>query len=279
MNNLKKTIILEELNALEKQQLLQSCITPRPIALVSSINADGQVNLSPFSFFNIFGTNPPLVIISPNNRLRDNTPKHTLLNILSTKEFAVSMVDFEMSEQMSLSSSEYSETINEYTKAGFTPSKSKYIKPPYVLESKISLECKLLDYHKYGDGGGSANLLIGEILAVHIDQDLLDDKNYIDQSKLDFVARLGGDHYARIDKNSIFTMPKPNVKLGIGFENLPPILMKSNLFTKNELARLASIEYLPNSIVPSNFIQDVQEIKNLIASNKINEAWYLILKN
>lgn len=248
-----KTINPKEVSAVELHGYLLGTIVPRPIAFASTIDINGNVNLSPFSYFNIFGTNPATLIFSPARRIRGNTNKHTLENIKEVKEVVINMVNFDMVEQMSLASSEYDKGINEFLKAGFTPVPSLMVRPPRVKQSPASFECIVKDVIETGTEGGAGNLIICEIVLVHIDENILDQENKVDPYKLDAVARMGGDYYCHVHKDSIFKIAKPTRFQGIGFDKLPEFILRSNVLTGNNLARLAGIEILPTPEEVKNF--------------------------
>lgn len=224
-------------------QLLLSGVAPRPIAFVSSLDKDGGSNLSPFSYFNAFGANPPVVVISPAYRGHDGTPKHTFLNIEDTHEFTVNMVSYAMLEQANLASSDYASGVDEFVKAGFTKRPSHRVAPPGVAESPFIMECKLLHHFDTGGKPGAGNLLIGEVLMFHVSEDVYTDER-IDPRKLDLVARMGYDWYCRANGDALFHLPKPK-SVGIGFDNLPAHLRTSTVLTGSELAKLAGSETLP----------------------------------
>lgn len=223
-------------------QLLLSGVAPRPIAFVSSLDKDGGSNLSPFSYFNAFGANPPVVVISPAYRGHDGTPKHTFLNIKETHEFTVNMVSYAMLEQANLASSDYASGVDEFVKAGFTKRPSQRVAPPGVAESPFIMECKLLHHFDTGGKPGAGNLLIGEVVMFHVSEDVYTDER-IDPRKLDLVARMGYDWYCRANGDALFHLPKPK-SVGIGFDNLPAHLRTSAVLTGSDLAKLAGSEAL-----------------------------------
>lgn len=259
-------IVLKDLKPQDAQNYLQHAIAPRPICFASTIDVNGQVNLSPFSFFNLFSSNPPVVIFSPARRVRDNTTKHTLENVLEVPEVAISIVDYDMVQQVSLSSCEYGKNINEFTKAGFTEQKCSVIRPPMVKESKIKMECKVLEVKPLGSSGGAGNLVICEVLVMHIDDAILDENQKIDQRKIQHVARLGGDWYCKVDEHSLFTVAKPNTNLGIGIDALPASIRNSKLLTGNHLGQLANVQTLP-TIDPSFNDEQVKHIAQYFSLN------------
>jgi flavin reductase (DIM6/NTAB) family NADH-FMN oxidoreductase RutF len=238
-------------------QLLLGTVTPRPIGFISSIDAEGNHNLAPFSFFNVFGANPPLMIFSPARRVRDNSIKHSLENAYATKEVVINLVDFPMVQQMSLSSCEYEAGVSEFIKSGLTPTASEIVKPPRVLEAPASFECEVINIIETGTEGGAGNLVICKVVKAHIAQRWLNEAGEIDHLKSDMVARLGGDWYARITKENMFLVPKPNLKKGIGFDNLPEWLFNLPELGKNELARIANLEILPEGKLPFDLQEDI----------------------
>lgn len=239
------TIQLNDLSPAARQNYLQHAIAPRPICFASTIDKEGNVNLSPFSFFNLFSSNPPMVVFSPARRVRDNTTKHTLENVLQVPEVVINIVDYDMVQQMSLSSCEYPRGTNEFIKAGFTEQPASLIKPPMVKESKIKMECRVDRVIPLGEGGGAGNLVICEVLCMHMDESILDENNQIEHLKMHHVARLGGDWYCRIDAANLFRMEKPNRQLGIGMDVLPPGIRNSSILTGNHLGQLANVHELP----------------------------------
>ncbi|WP_295984170.1 flavin reductase family protein [uncultured Algibacter sp.] len=237
---------------------LLSAVAPRPIAFASTLDADGNPNLSPFSFFNVFSANPPILIFSPARRVRDNTTKHTLENAELTKEVVINVVNYDMVHQMSLSSTEYPEGINEFEKAGLTMLKSDVIKPFRVAEAPVQFECKVNDIIKLGTEGGAGNLIICEVVKLHIDDAVLDENEAIDQKKLDLVARAGGSYYSRA-KDGFFEIPKPIVTLGIGVDSFPDHVKNSMILTGNDLGMLGNIETLPTENHINTFVKEVGE--------------------
>ncbi len=286
---------LSTLNAVQRQNFLQHAVAPRPICFASTVDRDGHVNLSPFSFFNLFSTTPPIVIFSPSRRVRDNTTKHTLSNVLEVPEVVINVVDDEMVQQVSLSSCDYPKETNEFIKAGFTETPATLIRPPMVKESKISMECKVLEIKSLGNEGGSGNLVICEVLRMHINDAVLDKDGMIDQTKMHQVARLGGDWYSKTDGNSLFKVAKPNVHLGIGIDALPVAIKNSRYLTGNHLGQLANVEELP-SVDPTYHDDKLKNIfqyyavspeemekelhlyaKELLEQDKVKEAWQVLL--
>ncbi len=259
---------LKDIKPAEAQNYLQHAIAPRPICFASTIDKAGNINLSPFSFFNLFSSNPPIVIFSPARRVRNNTTKHTLQNVEEVKEVVINIVDYDMVQQTSLASCEYPKGINEFIKAGFTQQKASVIAPPMVKESKVKMECRVLEIKPLGTEGGAGNLIICEVLVMHIDDTLLDEQGKIDQRKLHHVARLGGDWYCKVDAQSLFKVPKPNTQLGIGFDNLPENIRNSKILTGNHLAQLANVNELP--VVNASF--EDEKLKSIIQYFSINPA-------
>ena len=241
-----KTINPKDLSTAELQNLLQGAICPRPIAFASTINAAGDVNLSPFSFFNLFSANPPILVFSPSRKVRDNTTKHTLDNILEVPEVVIHVVGYDLVEQMSLASTEYPKGVNEFVKAGLTALPSHLVAPPRVKESPIAFECKVQQVIPLGDQGGAGNLVIGEILQIHLNENILDSSGAIAPLKLDPVARLGGNWYTKINEDSLFQIPKPLTTLGIGVDQIPEEIRSSPVLSANNLGRLGNVKQLPS---------------------------------
>ena len=273
------------------QGFLQGTIGPRPIAFVSSIDRSGSVNLSPFSFFNMFSMNPPILIFSPSRRVRDNSTKHTLQNVLEVPEVVINIVAYNMVEQASLASCDFPKGTNEFVKAGFTEVKSEKVKPPRVGESPVSFECKVNQVMPLGTEGGAGNLVICEVLLIHLREDLLDETGKINPHKLDAVARMGGDYYCRALGEAIFKVPKPNEKVGIGYEKIPLQVRNSSIFTGNDLGRLGNVEKLPEP-ESVHLFQSSEEwlavlaggeemvhrtAQKLLAEGRVEEAWKLLL--
>tara|TARA_B100001248_G_scaffold262525_1_gene259116 strand:+ start:7363 stop:8160 length:798 start_codon:yes stop_codon:yes gene_type:complete len=231
-------------NVSQLQALLSSAVAPRPIALASTIDSEGNPNLSPFSFYNIFSANPPILIFSPARRVRDNTTKHTLHNVAAVKEVVINVVSYDIIQQMSLSSTEYAKGINEFDKAGFTMLKSDKIRPFRVAESPIQMECRVNEIKPLGMDKGAGNLVICEVLKMHVSEAVMTDNNTIDQEKLDLVARGGGSYYIRA-REGFLEIPKPLRIVGIGVDMLPDSVRKSSILTGNDLGLLGNIEALP----------------------------------
>jgi flavin reductase (DIM6/NTAB) family NADH-FMN oxidoreductase RutF len=276
------TINTSDISPIELQGYLQSAIAPRPICLASTIDKSGQVNLSPFSYFNLFSMNPPICIFSPSRRVRDNTTKHTLENLKEVPECVINIVNYAMVGQVSLSSCEYSKEVNEFTKAGFTQIPSELVAPPRVAESPIQLECTVAQIIALGEKAGAGNLVLAEIKRIHIAESVLNANNKIDQAKLDLVARLGGDWYARINEQNLFEVTKPNTQLGMGFDMLPTFIRESEALSNNEKAQLANCTTLPESFAKNTGIsldftdEHVSTIKKELAGNNAQAAWAFI---
>lgn len=272
-----KTISPQDLNNLQLQTLLQTAIAPRPIALASTIDKEGNINLSPFSFFNLFSSNPPVVIFSPARRVRDNTTKHTLENVLEIPEVVIGIVNYKIVQQISLASTEYSKAENEFIKSGLTMKDADLIQPKLIDECPVNLECKVLEVKPLGTEGGAGNLVICEIIKIHVQEEYLNEEGNLDQIKLDLVARLGGNWYSRNNADNLFEVPKPLVTKGIGFDLLPDEIKYSKVFTGNDLGMLANTEELPTGQFSSGEAQHL-EAQKLLHQNQIAEAWKILLK-
>ncbi|GAB2496622.1 flavin reductase family protein [Algoriphagus taiwanensis] len=256
-----KTIDPKELKTQDLQAILQGAVAPRPIAFASTVDLEENVNLSPFSFFNLFSANPPILVFSPSRRVRDNTTKHTLENVLEVPEVVIHIVGFDQVEQMSLASTEYPKGVNEFQKAGLTAVKSDLVAPPRVKESPVAFECRVNEVKSLGDQGGAGNLVICEILRIHLDERILDDKGAIDPNILAPVARLGGSWYSKITPDSLFQIPKPLTTLGIGVDQIPEEIRTSSVLTGNNLGRLGNVEQLPAK----------EEVEKLSQSSEVEE--------
>ena len=289
-------IVLSELPIMQKQAWLQHAIAPRPICFASTIDEAGNINLSPFSFFNLFSSNPPIVIFSPARRGRDNTTKHTLENVLAIPECVINIVDYSMVQQMSLSSCEYPKGTDEFIKAGFTKEIASMVKPPMVKEAKIKLECKINEVKSLGDQGGAGQLVIAEVLCMHVDDTILNEAgNMIDQTKLELVARLGGDWYCKVNNHNLFKVAKPNTALGIGIDAIPSSIKNSTILTGNHLGQLGNVNELPTinpafhddrlkniiqyyAINPNEMEQELHiYAAELLNQEKVQEAWQVLL--
>ena len=260
-----------------------SSIAPRPIAFASTLDKDGRPNLAPFSFFNAFGSNPPIVVFSPARRVRDNTLKHTLENIFETKEVVINAVNYDMVQQTSLASTEYPKGENEFIKAGFTPIPSILVKPFRVKESPVQMECKVLEIKETGDQGGAANLIICEILLIHIDDRILDHENKIDPDKIDLVARMGGELYCRASGKALFRVARPLSTKGIGIDGLPESIRTSKTLTGNNLGQLGNISRLPDENIVLEFSRRdfMKELKSRFGYDKnlLREKLHELAKN
>lgn len=286
---------LKDLKTADKQFYLQHIVAPRPVCFASTINKKGEVNLSPFSFFNLFSSQPPIVIFSPSRRVRDNSTKHTLENVLEVPEVVINMVTFDMVQQVSLASCEFPQGVNEFIKAGFTAEPATLIRPPMVKESKAKMECKVIEVKPLGAEGGAGNLVICEVLRLHLDESILDENNRPDQRKIHHIARLGSNWYCKVDESNLFEVEKPNVKLGIGIDALPASIRSSSILTGNHLGQLANLHESPvidpafdddhlKQIIQYYSINPVEmekELHNyaklLLDKNKVHEAWQVLL--
>lgn len=268
---------------------LLGAVVPRPIALASTIDAQGRVNLSPFSFFNVFSANPPILVFSPARRGRDNTTKHTYENVKAVGEVVINIVTYAMVEQVSLASCEYPREVNEFVKAGLSPLPSEAVKPPRVAESPVQFECKVNQVIELGAGGAAGNLVICEVLRMHINPAVLDPDGRISPFKLDAVARMGADYYLRAQGENVFIVPKPNEKLGIGIDQLPERIKRSGVLTGNHLAKLANVEKIPDADGLTIGLPEVQRAKaageeamHVLARQALDEgnvsrAWQILL--
>lgn len=277
--------------------LLLGAVGPRPIAFASTVDEEGNPNLSPFSFFNVFSANPPIVIFSPARRGRDNTTKHTYENAKRTREVVINAVTHEMVHQVSLASSEYPRGVNEFVKAGFTPVASERVKPFRVKESPVQLECIVREVVELGDQGGAGNLVICEVLLMHIEDGVLDEKGNIDQQRIDLVARMGGNWYCRAHGEALFEIAKPLTTLGIGIDQIPPDIRNSSILSGNDLGQLGNVELLPNETEVNEFkLTELSELflqhendakalekalhlqaKQYLAHGLVTEAWKTLL--
>jgi len=252
---------------------LLGAVSPRPICFASTIDVHGNVNLSPYSFFNVFSAKPPIMVFSPARRVRDNTVKHTLENVLETKEVVINVVSYAMVQQMSLSSTEYPKGVNEFIKAGFTEIPSELVKPPRVAEAPVQFECKVKDVIALGEEGGAGNLIIAEVVKLHINETILDAEGKIDPFKIDTVARMGGNWYSRA-KEGIFEVPKPLQTMGIGVDALPEAIRNSNILTGNDLGMLANVEALPQGAQKASFSEEKHKnAHRLLTEGNLSAAW------
>lgn len=284
-----------EMSTKQLHAYLLGSVSPRPICFASTVDEEGNPNLSPFSFFNVFGSKPPIVIFSPARRVRDNTEKHTLQNVINTKEVVINLVNYDMVQQMSLASCEYPKGTSEFEKAGFTPVPSKFVKPFRVKEAPVALECKVLEVKAMGTEGGAANLIICEVINMYINDKVLDVNQQIDPHKIDLVARMGLDYYCRASGDAVFEVPKPNLHLGIGIDKLPTDIRNSEILTGNDLGMLGNSTEIP-IVSQLNTDERLREIhksyndsfsvlrknihlyaKELLAKNEVDQAWNALL--
>ena len=282
----------KDVSSAQLQGYLQSAVGPRPIAFASTIDKNGVPNLSPFSFFNIFSANPPILIFSPARRVRDNTIKHTLINAEANREVVINVVNFDIVQQTSLSSSEYPDGVNEFVKAGFTAIPSEMVKPYRVAQSPVQFECKVNEIISLGTQGGAGNLVICEILKMHISESVLDENGNIDPFKIDLVSRMGGNWYSRANQG-LFEVAKPITTLGIGVDQIPNFVKESAIFDGNDLGKLGNIEALPtteeiNIFVKQNFAvkgvlsaddesKQFKKAKEYLDQNDVDSAWKVLL--
>ena len=260
------SIIPGEMTTQKLHGYLQSAVGPRPIAFASTVDNDGNPNLSPFSFFNLFSSNPPILIFSPSRRVRDNTVKHTLINAEATREVVINVVNYDIVQQASLSSTEYPDGVNEFVKAGLTPVASDLVKPHRVAESPVQFECRINDIISLGEQGGAGNLIICEVLKMHISEDILDENGNIDQHKIDLVSRLGANWYSRSNQG-LFEVPKPLTTLGIGVDAIPDRVLKSPVFNGNDFGILGNVESLPTDEEVAIFVKQDFEVKGVLSSD------------
>ncbi|GEO08236.1 flavin reductase family protein [Segetibacter aerophilus] len=286
---------LKDLTTVEKQYYLQHVVAPRPICFASTIDKEGNVNLSPFSFFNMFSSNPPIVIFSPSRRVRDNTTKHTLQNVMEVPEVVINIVSYNMVQQTSLASCEFAKGVDEFTKVGFTKEQATMVAPPMVKESKAKLECKVLEIKSLGTESGAGNLVICEVVYLHIEDSLLTAEKKFDQTRFELVARLGGDWYCKVSKENLFIVPKPNALIGIGIDALPESIRTSKILTGNHLGMLANVQRVPSPDLafsnkhlenldtksdedqPNYEVKKHQYAARLLDENKVDEAWQVLI--
>ncbi|MGU9938077.1 flavin reductase family protein [Empedobacter brevis] len=282
-----------EPNTNKFDDIFKHVISPRPICFASTVDKDGNVNLSPFSFFNMMGQNPPICVFSPLRKMRDGTTKHTLENIWEHPECVINIVNYNIVQQQSLASVEYPKGVNEFVKAGFTELASELVKPPRVAESPVQLECKVREVISITDQPGAANLVIAEVVRLHIHEDLLDENDKVSPYDLDLVARMGGDYYCRVIPESIFEVEKPTRTVGLGIDQLPDEIKHSNYLSGNNLGQLGNVEKLPTDEMIQNFKTqltqrlDIQKFKSievrhqvaakLLEQGDVNGAWYWLL--
>ena len=277
-----KTIDVQSGETAGLYQYLSAAVTPRPIAFVSTIDSEGNKNLSPFSFFNVFSINPPILVFSPVRRVRNNTSKHTLDNVHQVKECVISLVTEQIAQQVSLASCDFKKETNEFEKAGFTAIKSDLISPSRIKESPINFECKVNEVITLGKEGGAGSLVICEVLKMHIDEAILDENGNIDPFKLNIVSRLGANWYGKTTKESLYEIAKPISRMGMGIDNLPEEIRNSKILTGNELAILASAENIPEKKEFS--LRDKKNTKEkhilakeLLSQEKSGDAWQILL--
>ncbi|MEO7309346.1 MAG: flavin reductase family protein [Chitinophagaceae bacterium] len=289
------TIIPGEIKTGLLHSYLLGAIAPRPICFASTVDKDGKPNLSPFSFFNVFGSNPTTLIFSPSRKVRDNTIKHTLENVYDTNEVVINVVNYAMVQQMSLSSCEYQKGVDEFVKAGFTKLASQKVKPWRVAESPVQMECKVRQVIETGTEGGAGNLVICEVLVMHINDSILDEQQRIDPHKIDLVARMGFDYYCRASGAAVFQVAKPNTELGIGIDQLPLAISGSKILSGNNLGMLANVHHQPDidpafddnrvkqivqyySISPDEMEKELHiYAKELLEAGQVNAAWQVLL--
>jgi len=260
------TIDPKELSPVKLQGYLQSAVAPRPIAFASTIDKNGKPNLSPFSFFNIFSSNPPILVFSPARRVRDNSIKHTLINCQDTKQVVINVVNYDIVQQMSLSSTEYPDGVNEFAKAGLTPIPSEIVKPYRVAESPVQFECKVNEIIALGTEGGAGNMIICEVVKIHINEAVLDANGTIDPMKIDLVSRLGGNWYSRANQG-LFEVEKPLATLGIGVDAIPYFVKESAVFNGNDLGKLGNVEALPTEEEITIFVKQNFEVKGVLSAD------------
>lgn len=288
-------IIPGELSTAQFHAYLLGAVAPRPICFASTLSEDGVPNLAPFSFFNVFGSRPPIAIFSPARRVRDNTTKHTLQNIQANGEVVINVVNYDMVQQVNLASCEYPATVNEFEKSGLTPIPSDIVKPFRVKESPAQLECKVLQVIETGQEGGAANLIICEVVAMHLNEAVLDENAQIDPHKIDLVARMGRDFYCRASGSAVFEVPKPNTQLGVGLDALPPQIRFSKTLTGNHLGLLGNSTTIPlvaeplyddrlmeilrtygdNETLRRNAVHEYAA--HLLDDGKVDKAWQVLL--
>lgn len=264
------TIKPGEIKTAQMHAYMLASIAPRPIAFASTVDKNGIPNLAPFSFYNAFGSNPPVIVFSPARRVRDNTIKHTLENIYETKEVVINAVSYSMVQQTSLASCEYPKGVNEFIKAGFTPIASELVKPFRVKESPVQMECKVLEIKETGYEGGAANLIVCEIILMHINENVLNEAGKIDPDKIDLVARMGGDLYCRASGKALFEVAKPNTKLGLGIDRIPERIRLSRILTGNNLGQLGNADALP-SPEEIDILKDAESMKAILHSSGTKE--------
>ena len=280
----------KELSIPELHGFLVGAIGPRPVAFASTIDAEGRPNLSPFSFFNVFGANPPLLIFSPARRGRDNTTKHSYHNVKAVPEVVINVVTYAMVQQTSLASTEYAEGVNEFVKAGFTPIPSDVVRPFRVKESPVQFECRVQQVIETGMGGGAGNLVLCEVVRIHVDEDLLDERGKIDQRKIDLVGRMGGNFYCRAHGDALFELAQPSTQIGVGVDALPPEARNSRILTGNDLGQLGTLLQVPDETLVNEYkLTELSDIfialkdrhteleESLLRAGHLEEAWKTLL--
>ena len=281
-----------EISTPKLHSYLLGSVAPRPIAFASTVDEDGNPNLAPFSFFNVFSANPPIMVFSPARSVRDNTTKHTLDNCIATKEVVVNVVNYDIVHQMSLASTAYPKGVNEFEKAGFTMLASDEVKPFRVAESPVQFECKVKEVVALGEEGGAGNMIVCEVVKLHINEEVLDENGHIDQYKIDLVARAGGSFYSRA-KEGFFEIPKPIATMGIGVDAMPEHIRKSAVLTGNDLGMLGNVEALPTTEEVSKFVTETQarcphlleasqeemhkKAQEFLAKGEVATAWKVLL--
>lgn len=291
------TIDPKELQIPKLHHYLLGAVGPRPIAFASTVDESGNDNLAPFSFFNVFSANPPIMVFSPARSGRTGATKDTYNNVKVVPEVVINVVNYDMVQQMSLASSPFASDVSEFEKAGFTPIASETIKPKRVAESPVQFECKVIEVKELGDGGGAGNLVICEVTRIHIKEDVLNEDQMVDQKKIDLVARMGGNWYCRADENSMFEITKPITTVGIGFDQIPDDIKNSTILTGNDFGQLGGIEELPDETSVNEYklleltelfmdhednavqleIELHKKAKQLLAEDKLEDAWKTLL--
>jgi len=272
---------LSTLSTVSRQDLLQHIIAPRPICFASTISKEGAVNLSPFSYFNIFSSHPPIVVFSPARRVRDNTNKHTLENVYEVPEVVINIADASMVQQVSLASHEYPRGTNEFVKAGLEMAPSEKVRPPRVKQCKASMECRVQEIKPLGNQAGAGNLVICEVLQLHIHDSILDSNGKIDPLRFDYIARMGGDWYCKVGEENMFIVPKPGRETGIGIDQLPEQIRTSPFLTPNDLALLATVPSIPAPTATNNTPSDLANMHEyahqLLQKGEVLKAWAALL--
>lgn len=291
------TIDPKEISVPEMHRYLLGSIGPRPIAFASTVDTKGNLNLAPFSFFNVFSANPPILVFSPARSGRTNETKDTYKNVKEVPEVVINVVTYDIVHQMSLASSPFDRGVSEFEKAGFTALDSELVKPKRVKESPIQIECKVIEVKELGDQGAAGNLVICEVVKMHMDESILNDQNMVDQEKIDLVSRMGGNWYCRADKNSMFEITKPITTVGVGFDALPDDIRNSSVLTGNDLGQLAGITSIPNETDVNEFklleLSDLflslehdpvalelalhNQAKELLKKDQLEDAWMTLL--